>query len=83
MHNLLILEKQIILGGGRQPFDPARDDGSTKWPCKRGDNMDLIDAWKKDKEAQGHSHLFLENQGDLMNADLDSTDYILGNPLIE
>jgi len=43
--------------------------------------MDLVDAWKKDKKTRGHSHLFLENQGDLMNADLDSTDYILGKKL--
>lgn len=70
--------QQIILGGGRQPFEAANDNGTTKWPCKRGDNKDLIAAWKNDKKARGHSHLFLENQGDLSKADLESTDFILG-----
>ena len=70
---------QIILGGGRQVFEAANDNGTTKWPCKRGDNLDLIEAWKADKKKQEKSHLFLENRDGLMNANFDDTDFILGN----
>ena len=70
---------QIVLGGGRQVFEAANDTGDTKWPCKRGDNLDLIEAWKADKKKRGQSHLFLENRDDLLNANVDDTDFILGN----
>lgn len=69
---------QIILGGGRQVFEAANDTGEIQWPCKRGDNLDLIEAWKADKVKRGKSHLFLGNRNDLLNADLDNTDFIMG-----
>ncbi|EFX85107.1 salivary alkaline phosphatase [Daphnia pulex] len=68
----------IILGGGRQVFEAANDNGTAKWPCKRGDNLDLIEAWKADKKKREKSHLFLENRDGLLNANLDDTDFILG-----
>lgn len=54
------------------------DNGTTKWPCKRGDNLDLIDAWKKDKETRGGSYSYLKNTEDLNDADLLEKDYVLG-----
>lgn len=41
--------------------------------------MDLIEAWKADKTKRDKSHLFLENREGLLNANLDDTDFILGN----
>jgi len=67
------------LGGGRQVFEANNDNGTTKWPCKRGDNLDLIEAWKADKKKREKSHLFLENRDDLLKTNLDDTDFILGN----
>ena len=70
---------QIILGGGRTIFEAATDNGTTTSPtCKRGDNKDLISAWKVDKTTKGKKAAFLENRKDLLNPDLDSNDYVLG-----
>lgn len=69
---------KIILGGGRQVFEAANDNGTTNWPCKRGDNMDLIEAWKVDKKNRDKSYLFLENRDGLLNTNLDDADFILG-----
>jgi hypothetical protein len=41
--------------------------------------LDLIEAWKADKTKRNKSHLFLENRESLLNANLDDTDFILGN----
>lgn len=60
-------------------FEAATDNGTTMWPCKRGDNKDLISAWKEDKKSRtGKAGVFLQNRQDLMNVDLQANDYILG-----
>lgn len=69
---------KIILGGGRQVFEPAMDNGTTKWPCKRGDNRDLIQAWKDDKIKRSNSFFYLNSTQELNSADLQSKDYVLG-----
>lgn len=67
------------MGGGRLPFEAAMDDGKTTDPvCKRGDNKDLINSWKLDKMTKRKKAAFLENRKDLLDLDLDSTDYVLG-----
>lgn len=72
---------QIILGGGRQVFEAATDNGTTMWPCKRGDNKDLVSAWMTEKSSRGLSGAFLQNRQDLLKVDLHKNDYILGKPL--
>ena len=69
---------RVILGGGRQVFEPAEDDGSTKWPCKRGDNLDLIKAWNEDKKQRGKSAVYVKNRQELADVDVKSTDFVLG-----
>lgn len=59
-------------------FEPAMDNGTTKWPCKRGDNRDLIDAWKKDKEERGSSYSYMQNPQEFNRSDFLEKDYILG-----
>ncbi len=55
------------------------DDGKSTDPaCKRGDNKDLINAWKVDKTTKGKKAAFLENRKDLLDTHLDSNDYVLG-----
>ena len=70
---------QIILGGGRQVFEAANvTERTAERPCKRGDNLDLIEAWKKDKKSRNNSHVFLENREGLLNTNLEDKDYVLG-----
>jgi len=69
---------KIVLGGGRATFTAAKDDGSTKWPCKRGDNLDLIGAWKVDKKQRGKTHLYIENRTQLLDPELNKADFVLG-----
>lgn len=70
--------QQIVLGGGRQVFEAAQDNGTTKWPCKRGDNLDLIGAWRADKDRRTKTSAFVRNRQDLLGVDLSRTDFILG-----
>lgn len=61
------------------PFLANRDDGSTQYPCKRADNVDLIDTWKRDKVKRNLTHHYVQTRDELNAVDLQTTDHVLGS----
>ncbi|XP_034238800.1 alkaline phosphatase [Thrips palmi] len=72
----------VIMGGGRQCLQSNVVDSDADpidtWSCRRKDNMDLIQAWKDDKESRKLKHKFVGNTGTLLAADTKEADYVLG-----
>ncbi|KAJ9597559.1 hypothetical protein L9F63_011560, partial [Diploptera punctata] len=65
--------KVMLAGGQRQfglPVNPDPDDDS----CDRTDNRNLLDTWMEGRE----NYQFVNNTEELMNADVQSLDYLLG-----
>lgn len=73
---------QVVLGGGRQvlvsnvtgtPSDPL-----DTWSCIRKDGLNLIEAYKKDKQTRGLKYSLVSNNMELDELDVENTDYLLG-----
>uniref|UniRef100_A0A0A9YX71 Alkaline phosphatase n=1 Tax=Lygus hesperus TaxID=30085 RepID=A0A0A9YX71_LYGHE len=67
----------VIMGGGRANFYPvdAQNESGTKG--KRKDGKNLIDAWVDNKKLDG-KRSYVWNREQLLNADLNNTDYLMG-----
>ncbi|XP_069679689.1 alkaline phosphatase 4-like isoform X2 [Periplaneta americana] len=64
---------KVILGGGQKqlgiPVEPNDDDS-----CNRTDGRNLLHTWMEGRQ----NSLFVNNTGDLMNANVDKLDYLMG-----
>lgn len=56
----------------------ARKDMSVKEKCVRSDGRNLVDQWRKDKEARGATYAYASNTGQLRDIDPKETDFIMG-----
>lgn len=75
----------VILGGGRGPFGAERPDqlksqfkftGSMEKTCVRADGKDLVKDWLVSKNGTAAAYVW--NTAQLMNADVDELDYLMG-----
>ncbi|XP_058828962.1 alkaline phosphatase 4-like [Topomyia yanbarensis] len=75
----------VILGGGRSELGVSVGDdtvteqkinGSMDKPCNRTDGRNLVNTWLEDKN--GSSAAFVWNTSQLLNAEVDELDYLLG-----
>lgn len=64
------------MGGGRSRFLPESQGGEGS----RKDNLSLIMDWETDKLNQGTAR-YVSSRADLLSADLNTTDYLLGRSL--
>ncbi|CAB0018332.1 unnamed protein product [Nesidiocoris tenuis] len=67
----------VIMGGGRANFYPIDADNESGTKGKRRDGKNLIDSWIESKKSTGKSK-FVWNREQLLSADLNNTDYLLG-----
>lgn len=70
------------MGGGRQVLAPnvteTVDDPIDSWAGIRKDGRNLINYYKKDKEARKLKHAVVFNNKDLEKLNSNETDYVLG-----
>lgn len=67
---------KVILGGGRRPMGVSNEvDVET---CTRIDGRNLTNEWILNKTAQGHHVSYVENTEDLLDVDIQQTDYLMG-----
>lgn len=65
---------KVILGGGMKQLGiPVADHGDDD-SCNRTDGRNLLDTWMEGRQ----NFLFVNNTADLMNADVDKLDYLMG-----
>lgn len=72
-------ELKVIMGGGRQRMLPADDlDVEMNMPGSRSDGKRLIDMWLQQKADKGSNPAYVWNRDDLLNVDIENTDYLMG-----
>lgn len=64
------------MGGGRSKF--LRKGDPTFGTDGNRQDMNLVDEWKKDKEAKKASAVYVNNAEQLKRINIDKTDYLLG-----
>lgn len=74
-------ELNVIMGGGRKNFLPQEVNDEEGHPGLRFDHINLIEEWKRQKEAMGVKYQYVWNRDQLLNVS-DDTDYLLGEYLI-
>lgn len=79
--NYVISCRQVILGGGSEMFTPKERNDSHGTVGKRSDKLDLVQEWKNDKTLRNATNQFVYNRNQLLNVDINSTDYVLGNSM--
>ncbi|KAG8305274.1 membrane-bound alkaline phosphatase-like [Homalodisca vitripennis] len=69
---------KVILGGGRGNFIPQENQDEYSNNGLRGDGKDLIKVWKSQKEVANVSTSYITNRDQLLDLDVNTTDYLLG-----
>ncbi|KAK3866890.1 hypothetical protein Pcinc_027600 [Petrolisthes cinctipes] len=68
---------KVVLGGGRTVMGtPSKVDDDYK--CYRTDGRNLAEEWRQEKERRGEKAAYVTNTGELLNVDLNSTDFLMG-----
>ncbi|KAH8244793.1 hypothetical protein KR032_000468 [Drosophila birchii] len=72
----------VIMGGGRQMLvsnvSHSDADPLDTWASKSADGRDLIQDWRRKKEAAGEAHAVIQNNRELWNLKGQEVDYLLG-----
>lgn len=69
---------QVILGGGRNVFRPNTTVDEEGASGQRLDARDLIAEWRARREEADESHAYVWNRTQLLQANLDPPEYLLG-----
>ncbi|KAB7500555.1 Alkaline phosphatase 4, partial [Armadillidium nasatum] len=66
----------VILAGGRRQMGSSLpgDTGS----CLRSDNLNLVENWLAEKRNNGHSAVYVTNNKEMEEINVDTSDYIMG-----
>lgn len=68
----------MILAGGTRAFTPKSKNDSFGNLGYRTADVDLIEEWEKDKSDNGKVGKYIWQRNQLLDLDLESTDYVLG-----
>lgn len=52
--------------------------GNSYSSCPRGDGRNLVEEWRLEKERRGERAAYVTNTAELLNVDLNSTGYLMG-----
>ncbi|KAK4307956.1 hypothetical protein Pmani_020316 [Petrolisthes manimaculis] len=70
-------DMKVVLGGGRAVMG-APSNVDDDYDCYRTDGRNLVEEWKQEKERRGEKAAYVTNTGELLNVDLNSTDFLMG-----